>query len=1433
MLSGKIRTSLKTCTNGSAPTTLPCLLTEKHFSTLESGHHNGHHGEDYGSSACTSARFLPQCVVRCAMLMRCGFQICSTRSGVLQNYHDECIRLNQTIQLLNDKIANTINEVFAEFEEPPALDALYGQAQLSRPMSYAHPVAELRPTHVNNRPSCQPLVAGHLPPFIMRLKLYAFNPPETSLSLEKQNRQSNFPSLPGHPVIGPSAAASTAHLFSPLSLEDCLPRQACIKSVPPGLALMSSEAEIERYEAQLWAGGASGRAPEGGWGSFRVFEQWLVDSMKWQWRDAFMYAKLRERQGSLKQMIAAKKTDIDDAVRLRLKQLWWGRLLEMQAYHSNRAEWLFTQELRKDVDCRDRHAGRTAAQESGKRRPTVGETASYGPLTTSIETERALMRAEDMRAYVLRVVENPAYAAFTESIKGLASRPSEASARVKFLKGQVERASGLIRRYDDATEDSDGQEILEQECNQLEAALALLQEEVKSLEKKRSFRQSQLVSKRQGLTQALQKLAEAFDLDNKKLAAIETHWDSAVKVEELVQALLPTADDIRNLKDRLAQDRTKLAAEQEQLEAQRQQLVQERQDVEVKKQLNGVVSPRERETGTARAGLPKSPLDDHPGSAPVPASPRTLHQDSDPSGKRLSATHSKSFIRRLFRGSSHVPNPRQSNAGQQGALSDIEDSDTHALVRRQSVASEPGIPGIDDPMPLRHGNSAPVQQVESLTSGAEHVMSLDASTLTLARVDSTRLDVPPFAHALSSPSVLNYRRQGEQSPRTQSPAVSTASAPGEHERDKGSPRLRRTEPNDDDLPKRKKSKNTVIASTRKNQRKKKSVYSKLRSALSLSQLPHAGKKREEQAFVAANEEDADNPGDVSEQHISSDANFAVSKPEGKEDSWADAGRQSSVLAALPNIFDSAEQEDGEVDEGTGPNDIASAAGSRDGDLLSRSRATNAAVEGQMSPDTGSAAAVGFSRSTTITFMDAGLSRVTPQRSLAESSRQSYSVREETNEVADNRPRLLASSSSSEKSFSPDRPDHGHVPHFGITELKPELSTGSTPREQSISTAARPAAEAEEIEPATTAPIMSFPSESAGSPIDFRWSAIGKSGPLVHPQANQVPVTPRRRRSDISGSATTTENASWSNGTRSSRALAFDRGAAGHPNTSSSRYVDEDDRIELFLANGQADLTTAVMNSCIFSLLDAEERQHCIHLMQNSFVQIPKGCMLIQRGDKVDTLYFLVSGALGMTEPNAAEPNTATQGLAPPRSTGRRRSSYDVEVPQERYPIELAPGSFVAPRAFVREEQTGHSVMALRPCTLQKLSYHSFQQVISGASAGRECSSGTTGTWVQTALAQPARLCLPNMLPKGCYCGQVGLCVCRECSVHFPEGAPGYELSWFLSHPRVLNKARIRKGKCTTALVAVDLVCAEDSLTLLIVSWPITVHADGREYKSRL
>ena len=58
-------------------------------------------------------------------------QVRSTRDEVLLNYHEECIRLNQSVQLLMDRITTPVAEVFAEFETLPSLETLYGKHEIN------------------------------------------------------------------------------------------------------------------------------------------------------------------------------------------------------------------------------------------------------------------------------------------------------------------------------------------------------------------------------------------------------------------------------------------------------------------------------------------------------------------------------------------------------------------------------------------------------------------------------------------------------------------------------------------------------------------------------------------------------------------------------------------------------------------------------------------------------------------------------------------------------------------------------------------------------------------------------------------------------------------------------------------------------------------------------------------------------------------------------------------------------------------------------------------------------------------------------------------------------------------------------------------------------------------------------------------------------
>ncbi|KAL8450834.1 hypothetical protein Emed_002291 [Eimeria media] len=1244
-------------------------------------------------------------------------RVCKVRSGLLHDYHEECVRLNQSIQLLRDKIANTISDVFSEFENPPALETLYG---ITFPSDAVQPPATTKSdvSMVNgvDPRSYQQLVSGHLPPFIMRLKLYAYN----RVGGNEQLSTSPDKRVP-------------AQLFSPLRLDECLPRHSCIKSVPPGLAIMSSEAEIARYEARLWGGG-DGEAGEGSWGSFRVFEQWLVDSMKWQWRDAFMYANLRERRGSVQQMIAAKKADLEEAVRLRLKQLWWGRLVEMQNYHTDRAGRFFKKELAQSGGaCIPEKVGETDESEQSE------EPVFRGVQMNSVDVEKALMSAEDARSCVLRVTDNVAFTAFTKALENMEAEP-----RAEFFKEQVQRASDLVRQYDDINEDPGSYEVLERECMQIEAALALLKEEISTLEKKRSARQAQLATKRKNLTQALETLAAAFDADNKQLAAIEAQWDSAGKVEELVQKWLPTADSISAVKEQLAEQQAALDAQQAQIEEERRQLNAQKQQQQ-------------------------SILADHPKpsssrSSPLSSPRHSSRRGSDLSGHNLpsaSISHSKSFMSRLFGSSSNHP-----KLAEDELTSDVEGSRRRTIVRRESVLSEPPLSELPLPLPSVKEEQQQQQQQQKVKSSDEadrhqlHAQK-NASTETIPEANDSSVQrprPPPLSAQASSPSpssVLYVQLEPESSP------TEAAVTPSFHEADeavtKQQQQQQQTVGGDEEVDeqregearKRAKAKSsTTTSSSRKSQRKKKSMYSKLRSALSLSKTFHEGSENKEESSVLPAEEKAAvhaSPGEA-EGVV---AAFSLSQGLKAEGGWVGVGRQSSVLAAIPNIFEEAEQEASNdhpkqhacssPDTRNAERVIARAEESpKEEDVKSAEVESlrNYAKE-ETSSNRGAPVAVGLTDGEVIEEAPSS-SAVSHHQTLADAFRRSYAPRRERGDLlASDEGRFSPRPSSSERSITPDpleKEEHqletalnSRQRHaMNKDQLNADLLTSSREEDSPTEIDGSPVNQAA----TAAASIIAFPSLSAGEPAEFRWDTRhqGPSSPFAPFQEEGLSSNRgemRRRRSDSESLPVHMQNALRERKTNEQhrargRTPAFNRENGPLPpflGSAASRYVVEDDRIDLFLSNGQADLNAAVIGSCIFSLLDAEERQHCIFLMQNSFVQVPKGCMLVQRGDKVDTLYFVVSGSLGMTEPHACNylEDDPSRRLNVPVNSGRRRSSYDGEVSLEEYPIELSQGAFITPRAFVREQQTDHSVVALRPCTLQKLSFHSFQQVLSGES----------------------------------------------------------------------------------------------------------------------
>lgn len=1229
-------------------------------------------------------------------------QVCGTRDKILLSYHEECIRLNQTIQLLIDRIKGTVTSVFAEFERPPSLDFLYGRPKCGKSTpEYMVAGNELDYESNTNSVASHQRVFGHLPAFIARLKLYAFNsvgsvePYNDDQELKGDSRASARYSM------GPSA-----QLFTPVSLEQCLPRHSCIKTVPPGLALMSSEAEIQRYEAQIWTRSQSGGPLEGGWGSFRVFEQWLVDAMKWQWRDAFMYSKLQERRSSLQEMIKEKKQDIQEAVCLRLKQLWWGRLVEMQAFYIAGAEASFMRDLRRAECLYGATSGAQDVDDEDERLPNVAFNRLF--MTNGNEIENALMCAEDARSCVLRIVKNPAYKHFKDSLEVLNSRPSDASAHTQYLKQQIERAGNLIRRFDDATESVDGYETLEKECTQLEAALTILQQEANSLESKLSSRQSQLSAKRQKLTHNLEKLSAVFDVDNQKLSATEAQWDSAEKLEQLVHELMPTAEEVAAYKDKLAREKIQLEAEKAEIQKERERLS------ELQQELAKTEQGREAKPKTGLPGLDIKPSAHAPAENAVFSAAQPAKQDMNQS---LSPAQSKSFVGRIFGASSRASTPRQSKANAQKARSDdAEELKTPLTATKSAADMVPNLIGSGEKLLLRPGQSTPVHLEGLLELNREKSRPLES--LSGKKQERNQHDLP-LTHALSSPSVLMDRKE-EQWPPTPHAAIVSATSSKEKQQQATRSQTARTESfeilaNDADIRERRKSRGTAgLSLTRKSHKRKKSMYSKLRSAFSLSHKSKNGST--ESAGSHKGEPPKSLEGRLA-AHRSFDTGVAECSQEEGEPMQPHEGIQSAELATIPNIFDS----DGDSGAGAcfAPLDSASGAIPLSVGDSNRYEGSNVeAADGIPSQEPAAASLQGFSRGTTITFMGAAKGQATPSVSLAESFRRASPDRKERSQELQGR---LSPSDSLPIDVKPSFPSDSavqeeHLPEFGSYNVQhveyeeSDKDVKSRPLSPSIKNMQ---GSTEETTQTAAGPLVPFPSLSAGSPSDFQPVVKDQIVPVDGIQARLAQEIPsRRRRSDITGSPRHPATISLVRGTQSSRAVAFDTSIAGFSIQSSSGCVDEDDRIELFLSNGQPDLTAAVMGSPVFSLLNAEERQHCIHLMLNSFVQIPRGCMLIQKGEKVDTLYFLVSGELGMTEASATEPQENTSALAPPSYSARRRSSYDMEISPDKVPINIGPGAFVTPRAFVREEQTNHSVVALRPCTLQKLSFHSFQQVIS-------------------------------------------------------------------------------------------------------------------------
>ncbi|PFH31682.1 hypothetical protein BESB_026560 [Besnoitia besnoiti] len=144
-------------------------------------------------------------------------------------------------------------------------------------------------------------------------------------------------------------------------------------------------------------------------------------------------------------------------------------------------------------------------------------------------------------------------------------------------------------------------------------------------------------------------------------------------------------------------------------------------------------------------------------------------------------------------------------------------------------------------------------------------------------------------------------------------------------------------------------------------------------------------------------------------------------------------------------------------------------------------------------------------------------------------------------------------------------------------------------------------------------------------------------------------------------------------------------------------ICEDAKVETFqdFAAGSSgrergDLRRAVMNSPVFALFEADEKQQLFDCMSVSMIHVPGDCVLFHRGEKVDVLYFLEAGELAVTVEagaDGAEKSDAEREGAPSwtreDTKGDSKNGERLSTSSASKALTYLPGSFVLPRAFVK------------------------------------------------------------------------------------------------------------------------------------------------------
>lgn len=329
-------------------------------------------------------------------------------------------------------------------------------------------------------------------------------------------------------------------------------------SVFSGLILRSSHEDLKRLEETL----------EGRWGSFNLLEQWLNDSMKWQWRDAMMERDYKKSHAELEVWRRTTEKRILDTVDLRLQHLWLGRMQALEKESSEQLDREFLdlliqkvpgmEEVLESLQSKKGESHQERGREMGSRKGDREEEENRLALLKRssrlrVEIESALMASEDMRSRLIDITTSDIYRPmmyardlwikrYEDSTTAMKKKKKNPEALFTFLEEELTRqlrdARHLREQYESEEDISFEPETVQEEYLQIEAASSMLQAELMELQQRRTLRQQQLLDLRTTARNRLEKITALFDDEQKSMKSIEDDWRMTEKLLERLENLL-------------------------------------------------------------------------------------------------------------------------------------------------------------------------------------------------------------------------------------------------------------------------------------------------------------------------------------------------------------------------------------------------------------------------------------------------------------------------------------------------------------------------------------------------------------------------------------------------------------------------------------------------------------------------------------------------------------------------------------------------------------------------------------------------------------------------------------------------------------------------------------------------------------------------------